>query len=143
MNQPPPLPDTLPQDLRDFIECRADSATIANGPVAWVQLPDAASGILGKAAPELTITPGEPAGTATLRVKIGFMSVTLPTAVVDGKLTIDTSKLPFWAPSSVKGDVALFVDGLNEWLASNGKALAAPTFGDAGMTLTKVPLPAA
>lgn len=141
MNQPPPLPDSLPQDLRDFIECRSDSATIANGPVTWVQLPDAATGLLGKAAPELTVTPGEAVGTATLRVKIGFMSVTLPTSVAGGRLAIDTSKLPFWAPSSVKGDVASFVDGLNEWLASNGKALAEPTFGNEGMTLTKVPLP--
>src|SRR5688572_27900707 len=131
MSQPPPLPASLPQELRDFIECRSDSTTIANGPVAWVVLPDAATGILGKAAPELTITPGEPVGTATLRVKLGFMSVSLPTAVVDGKLAIDTSKLPFWA-GSVKGDVASFVDGLNEWLASNGKLLAAPTFGDEG-----------
>ena len=141
MNQPPPLPASLPQDLRDFIECRADAATIANGPVTWVELPDAATGLLGKAAPELTVTPGEDAGTATLRIKIGFMSVTLPTSVVGGKLTIDTTKLPFWAPSSVKGDVASFVDSLNDWLAANGKALAPPTFSDIGMTLTKVPLP--
>ena len=141
MNQPPPLPDSLPQDLRDFIECRSDSATIANGPVTWVELPDAATGLLGKAPPELTVTPGEEAGTATLRVKIGFMSVTLPTSVAGGKLAIDTSKLPFWAPSSVKGDVMSFVDGLNDWLAANGKALAPPTFSDAGMTLTKEPLP--
>jgi len=140
-SQPPPLPDSLPQDLRDFIECRSDSTTIENGPVTWVQLPDAATGLLGKAAPELTITPGQVAGTASLKVKIGFMSITLPTTVAGGKLAIDTSKLPFWAPSSVRGDVASFVDGLNDWLAANGKALAPPTFDDAGMMLTKVPLP--
>jgi hypothetical protein len=140
MDQPPPLPASLPQDLRDFIECRSDTATIANGPVTWVQLPDAATGILGKAPPELTITPGQDAGTASLRVKIGFMSVTLPTSVIGGKLAIDASRLPFWAPSSVKDDVASFVDSLNEWLAANGKALAPPTFSDAGMTLTKVPV---
>ncbi len=140
-SQPPPLPDSLPQDLRDFIECRSDSAAIANGPVTWVQLPDAATGLLGKAPPELTIKPGQAPGTASLKVKIGFMSITLPTTVTGGKLAIDTSKLPFWAPSSVKDDVATFVDGLNDWLAANGKALAPPTFDDAGMTLTKVPLP--
>ncbi len=67
--------------------------------------------------------------------------MTLPTSVAGGQLAIDTSKLPFWAPSSVKGDVASFVDSLNDWLAANGKALAPPTFSDAGMTLTKVPLP--
>src|SRR5687767_4228351 len=142
MSQPPPLPASLPQELRDFIECRSDSTTIANGPVTWVELPDAATGLLGKAAPELTVTPGEAPGTATLRIKIGFVSVTLPTSVADGKLAIDTSKLPFWAPSSVKGDVASFVDSLNAWLAANGMALAPPAFSDAGMTLTKVPLSA-
>jgi hypothetical protein len=141
MHEPPPLPAGLPQDLRDFIECRSDSATIGNGPVTWVDVPDAATGLLGKAPPELTVTPGEDAGTATLRVKIGFVSVTLPTSVAGGKLAIDTSKLPFWAPSSVKGDVASFVDSLNDWLAANGRRLAPPTFSDAGMTLTKVALP--
>jgi hypothetical protein len=110
-------------------------------PVGYRHHRQRATGILGKAPPELTITPGQDAGTASLRVKIGFMSVTLPTSVIGGKLAIDASRLPFWAPSSVKDDVASFVDSLNEWLAANGKALAPPTFSDAGMTLTKVPVP--
>ena len=30
------LPPNLPEDLRAFLECTGDVATIANGPVAWV-----------------------------------------------------------------------------------------------------------
>jgi len=139
MTQPPPLPPELPADLRDFIECRSQTVTIANGPMTWVRLPEAASGFMaGGSGPVLTVRPGDAPGTALLSVKLGFLSAALPAAVVDGKLVIETSKLPFWAPGSVRADITAFVDSLNSWLAENGYALAAPTFDDGGMTLTKV-----
>lgn len=141
MSQPPPLPPELPDDLRDFIECRSASVTIADGPMAWVRLPDAASGFLGRdTRPVLTVRPGRTPGTADLSVKLGFLSASLPAAVVDGRLVIETSRLPFWAPASVADDIAAFVDSLNGWLASNGHELGVPTFDGGGMTLTKVPL---
>ena len=72
------------------------------------------------------------------RVTAGWMAATLPAAIVDGRLSIDTSKLPMLAPRSIAADIQRFVEGLNGRLAANGKALAAPAFGPSGMTLTKV-----
>ena len=136
-----PLPDGLPEDLRDFLECRTASATIANGPIEWVQLPDAATSFLGGAKkPELTVRPGAAPDVAILDIKVGFLSVSLPASVADGKLSVDTSKLPFWAPGSVKTDVAAVVNGINQRLASHGMGLGSPVIGPDGLTLSKVPL---
>lgn len=136
------LPPSLPEDLRAFLECRADRATIRNGPVTWVEIPAGARGMLGGAAhPELTVTPGPVAGTAYLQVKAGWVSAKLPAMVSGGQLKVDTSKLPFLAPGSVKADIQRFVGELNARLAANGKALGDPTFGPEGMTLTKVDAP--
>ena len=131
----------LPDDLRAFVECTADTATIRNGPVTWVEIPSNLRGMLGGAkSPELKVSPGSAPGTAIIAVKAGWVSATLPAAVVGGKLSVDTSKLPFLAPASIGRDIKRFVDELNGRLAANGKALGVPTFGADGMTLTKVPL---
>jgi len=133
------LPPNLPEDLRAFLECRADRATIASGPVEWVEIPPNVRGMLGGATrPELTVTPGPAPATAFLQVKVGWVSATLPAMVRDGKLAVDTSKLPFLAPRSIATDIQRFVSELNGRLAANGKALGEPTFGPEGMTLTKV-----
>ena len=135
------LPPNLPEDLRAFLECRADRATIANGPVDWIEIPPNVRGMLGGASrPELAIRPGPAPATAFLTVKAGWVSATLPARVRGGKLAIDTSKLPFLAPASIKRETQRFVDELNARLAANGKALGDPTFGPEGMTLTKVDL---
>ncbi|HET9852354.1 MAG TPA: hypothetical protein VFP56_07595 [Candidatus Limnocylindrales bacterium] len=133
------LPASLPEDLRAFLDCRADRATIANGPVEWIEIPPNVRGMLGGASrPELTITPGPAPATAFLTVKAGWVSAKLPAMVRGGKLAIDTSKLPFLAPASIKHEIQRFVDELNARLAANGKVLGDPTFGPEGMTLTKV-----
>jgi len=133
------LPPNLPADLRAFLECTSDVATIANGPIEWVEIPANVRGLLGGASqPELEITPGAGPSSALLRVRAGWVSATFPASVVDGRLAIDTSRLPMLAPASIANDIRRFVDALNGRLAANGKALAAPSFGADGMTLTKV-----
>ena len=133
------LPPNLPADLRAFVECTGDRATIANGPVEWVDIPPNVRGMLGGAVrPELTVVAGRAPGTAVITVKAGWVSATLPASVVDGHLRIDTSKLPFLAPRSIATGIQGFVSALNGRLAANGKALAEPTFGPDGMTLRKV-----
>ena len=135
------LPANLPEDLRAFLECRGDRATIANGPVDWVEIPANVRGMLGGASrPELSVKPGPSPTTAVVTVKAGWVSATLPASVTGGKLAIDTSKLPFLAPRSIATQIQQFVNELNGRLASNGKALGEPAFGPEGMTLTKVPL---
>jgi hypothetical protein len=136
------LPASVPPDLRVFLDCKADAATIANGPVTWVEIPPQARGMFGGAThPELQVTPGQAPSTAILRISAGWVSATLPASVVDGRLAIDTSKLPFLAPASIGIEIRRFVDAINARLAANGKALAEPTFGPEGMTLRKVDRP--
>lgn len=133
------LPPNLPEDLRAFLECTGDRATIANGPVEWVDIPANVRGMLGGAArPDLTVVQGQKPGTAVLTVKAGWVSATLTATIANGKLAIDTSKLPFLAPRSIAAGIQAFVTALNGRLATNGKALGEPEFGPAGMTLTKV-----
>lgn len=133
------LPASVPAELRAFIECTADAATIANGPVTWVEIPRNARGMLGGAVhPELQAAPGATPSTAILRISAGWVSATLPASVVDGRLAVDTSKLPFLAPPAIAIEIRRFVEAINARLAANGKALGEPTFGPEGMTLRKV-----
>jgi hypothetical protein len=137
------LPPNLPADLRAFVECTGDRASIANGPLDWAEIPANLRGMLGGAArPVLTVVPGKTPGAAVITVKAGWVSATLSASVVDGRLSIDTSKLPFLAPKSIATGIQDFVAALNARLASNGKALGEPSFSAAGMTLTKVDAPA-
>ena len=133
------LPPNLPADLRAFLDCTGDVATIANGPIEWVEIPANVRGLLGGAArPELQVSPGPTPSSAILKVRAGWVSATLPAAVVDGRLRVDTSKLPMLAPGSIATEIRRFVDALNGRLAANGKALAPPSFNADGMTLTKI-----
>ena len=135
------LPQNLPADMRAFLDCTGDVATIANGPIEWVEIPANIRGMLGGVPrPELQVTPGLAPSSALLRVKAGWVSATLTASVVDGRLTIDTSKLPILAPASIAREIRRFAEALNGRLAANGKALAPPTFGAEGMTLRKVDL---
>jgi hypothetical protein len=136
------LPAGVPADLRAFLECTADSASIANGPVTWVEIPPQARGMFGGAThPELKVSPGTAPSTAILRISAGWVSATLPASVVDGRLAVDTSKLPFLAPPSIAIEIRRFVEAINGRLAANGKALGEPIFGPEGMTLRKVDRP--
>jgi hypothetical protein len=132
------LPPELPDDLRAFLECRADRASLANGPVTWVRIPPGARGLVGEGPPVLQILPGSTSTSATLRLSLGWLKVALPAAVTDGRLVIDTSKLPLLTPGSVKKEIQRFVDDLNDRLAGHGKQLGPPEFSPSGMTLSKV-----
>lgn len=132
------LPPELPDDLRDFLECRGDRATLVNGPVTWVAIPPGARSLVGDGPPVLEIEPGSTPTSATLRLALGWLKVALPAAVIDGRLVIDTRKLPFLTPGSVKAEIQRFVDDLNGRLEAHGKQLGPPEFPPGGMTLTKV-----
>jgi hypothetical protein len=139
--KPPELPVEVPADLRDFVECRATSVTVRDGPQAWVTLPDQATGFVPKGSkPELRITPGSAAGSATVEVRVAFVAVRLSATVTAGRLSIDTSALPWWAPASIRTEVASWVEQLNAWFTSNGNGLSPPEFGSGEVTLRKVPL---
>ena len=132
------LPPELPEDLRAFLECRAEQATLTNGPVTWVRIPTGARGLVGEGPPVLEVVPGSTPTSATLRLSLGWLKVALPAAVSDGRLVIDTGKLPFLTPGGVKQEIQRFVDDLNDRLAGHGKQLGPPAFSPSGMTLSKV-----
>ena len=132
------LPPELPDDLRAFLECRADRASLANGPVMWIRIPPGARGLVGGGPPVLEVVPGPTPTSATLRLSIGWLKVALPAAVSEGRLVIDTSKLPMLTPGSVAMEIQRFVDDLNERLAAHGKQLGPPAFSPGGMTLSKI-----
>lgn len=134
------IASSLPEDLRAFLDCTVDTATIRNGPIEWLEIPSNVRAMLGGKSPELTIVQGGTPGSAVLTIRAGWIGATLPAAVVGGKLSIDTSKLPFLAPASIKRDILRFVDELNGRLAANGKGLGEPVIGPDGMTLSKMPL---
>ena len=136
------LPPNLPADLRAFLDCAADVATLANGPIEWVEIPANVRAMLGGVSQaELEVAPGPRPSSALLTVRAGWASATLVASIVDGVLTIDTSKLPMLAPRSIATGIEQFVNALNDRLAANGKVLAPPSFGAGGMTLRKVERP--
>ena len=135
------LPPNVPDELRAFVECRVDVTTIANGPLTWVEIPSGAKAFLGRdAGASIHARPGPSPDSAILDVAVGSIKVALPASVVGGKLAIDTRKLPFWAPGSIKREISAFVDALNAQLQANGKALGPPRIDANGLTLTKVAL---
>jgi hypothetical protein len=140
--KPPELPPNLPQDLRDFVECRSTSVTIKDGPQAWVAVPDGVKGYLApNAAPELRIEPGPSPEAMTIKVGLGVFSVSLPATIREGRLSIDTKALPWLAPASIGTGITSYVESLNAWFAANGKGLASPEFGPGEVVLRLVDLP--
>ena len=132
------LPPELPDDLRAFLECRVERAILTNGPVTWVRLPPSARGLVGDGPPVLEVVPGSTPTSAMLRLSLGWLKVALPAAVSEGRLVIDTGKLPMLTPGSVAREIQRFVDDLNDRLAAHGKQLGPPAFSQSGMTLTKI-----
>jgi hypothetical protein len=128
--KPPQIPDTAPQALKDFIDCRADSYAFADGPLEFLEM---------QPKPKVAFTPGSTPDTATLAITVMGFTLKLPAAIRAGQLSIDTSG-QWLMPGKVATDVKRFTDDLNGWFASNGKQLSSPAFGPDGMTLTKVPL---
>jgi hypothetical protein len=131
--QPPQLPDTAPQELKDFIACKSASVTLG-GTIDW--LPGMPVN------PDFNVTPGSTPNKATITVTIGAppfgATYELPAEVADGSLKIDTSQLDVGGPS-----IDSFVNDLNAWLKFNGQCLGPAKVRDGKVTLTKQPCPPA
>src|SRR3954447_17722220 len=127
----PELPEGTPDHIRKFVECTSDKVELKVGNAEWLRLdisPDAKflqpKGQKEKVDVELT------AGGMTL--------ATVPVAVVDGKLSVDTSKWPELLPG--KDGVDKWVRDLNDWMASRKKKLGGLTVKAGNVVLTKVAL---
>lgn len=132
----PKLPDSAPLELRAFIACKRSSVTIGNGPLNWLPLPPELQDL---PVPDLTITPGPTAGTATLNVGFGMLSIDLPATITNGQLSVDSSGLPD-VLSGAAQPIADWLRQLNDWLKHMGQQFAPPTVADGSVTLVKEPI---
>jgi hypothetical protein len=131
--QAPPLPADVPKDIRDFVECRTTTLSLANGKLDWV------TGLPGGIKPEMTIVPGDEPGTATIQLKVAGIPLSLPASITDGVLAIDGTGIAM-LDADIAARLQAFVSNLNRWLAANGKGFGAPTFQDGTIGLSKVAL---
>lgn len=139
-SKPPKLPGKRPPKknkeatakynaLVHFINCIGMTVTLKPGKVDWLGL---------DVEPDATFEEDKTKpGTVNIKVDLGLGKfgepITLPASVKNGKLDVDTSKLP-----AGKDDVKEFVDGLNEWVEVNDYKFGPPTIKDGALTLTKV-----
>ena len=109
------LPPNLPEDLRAFLECTGDAATIANGPVDLGRDPAGARGLLGGAAhPELQVTPGSSPGPRPARQgRLGRRRRSRRRSSTGGS-SIDTLEAADAGPGIGQGtEIQRFVETLN------------------------------
>lgn len=142
--QPPKLPEDpkdpkapkVPQELRDFVDCKGTSATLSSGKIDWLDLP-------GGIKPDVKIEKGEKEGTfkITASIDVGIkVDFEMPAEVKDGKLVLDTSKVPGKIPGvgNPKKSVDDWVKKLNDWMAHNKNKFGDATLKGGKLTLTKV-----
>src|SRR5262245_31126328 len=112
--QPPKVPNSAPQSLKDFVACKVDDVELDPAQAGWIPKPKNAPDVK----PTVTVTPGDTPNSANVRVGFGeYIGLTLPVSVSDGHLHVDTS----WVPGT--DGVDKWVNDLNNFLDSEGKAL--------------------
>ena len=121
----PQLPANVPQDLRDFFECRSTSATFTNGPQQW-----------HKDGPSIAILPGKTPASAKLDTPFGQFDA----KITGGQLTVDWGKFAMadgFAGVDI-GAITKQIDEINAWFRKNGYKWGPPTFDGDKVTLTKL-----
>ena len=123
----------LPEDLRAFLECTADTATIRNGPVTWVEIPAERPGACSAArAPSCTVTPGPPR-TALLKIKAGWIGGDTAGGGRRRQAFGRHLEAAVPRPASIATEIQpVRRREFNARLAANGKALGAPSIGPTG-----------
>ena len=113
----PQLPPEAPEDLRDFLECKSAKVALKDGNLSWLPLPPEIKDFVPEGAkPDLAIEPGATPGTASIKVSLGPISLSLPASVSGGQLTVDTSDpaqdvAPAWFPGGTALAFVRDVDG--------------------------------
>jgi hypothetical protein len=139
----PQLPPEAPEDLRDFLECKSAKVTLKDGNLSWLPLPPEIKDFVPEGAkPDLAIEPGATPGTASIKVSLGPISLSLPASVSGGQLTVDTSDPGMFTPQKLVDGINQAVKDINDWFKHNGKGFGKPVFGNKEVTLTKVDLAA-
>ena len=126
--------------MRDFIDCKAASVTIAKGKLTWLDLPEDSPD------PDISVEPGAKPGTATINIGVfGLTVASIPASIdANGQLAVDTSALPnIDLLKGAKDALDAWVRDLNAWLTFNKKRLKPAVIQNGGVTLTKEDIPAA
>lgn len=129
--KPPDLPKGAPKELVDFVDCKADSYTIAPGKIGW--LPKEG---IGEYLPDPEVSFAEDPnkkGTFNVSVTLG-KKFTFPGTIKDGKLEVDSSTAPL---DKIKQGIDNWVKNLNDWLEAKGRKLEGATIKDGKLTVTK------
>lgn len=118
MPKPAKLPNGAPKSLRDFVACTTQSVTLDTDSLGWIPTPP---GVPKALTPDVTVTAGAKAGTATITVGYGeFISMDLPASIgPNGELQVDASSIGFGIGPKIDKWVAQF----NATLKANGNQL--------------------
>lgn len=114
---PPPLPAGAPDDLRAFVAGTRDEVELAPGRAAWLPVP----GGLGRFAPKPTVAfPAD----GEVVVRWGPARLTLELRVRDGRLSVDTSRVPGFL--GLVGPIERWVADLDAHAAAQGRRFLPP-----------------
>ncbi|MDP1795293.1 MAG: hypothetical protein Q8K63_14240, partial [Acidimicrobiales bacterium] len=133
--KPPKLPDSAPQDLKDFVACARLDLQLDPARTDWLPRPP---GVPDAVAPSVTVTPSStPGATNAVDVAVGwgFVSIHLPVSVVEGTLRIDTADLPDLG--GLKSNIDNWTTSINNWMRANGKELSGLDLRNGKVHLTK------
>src|SRR5262245_12196364 len=97
--QAPQIPDSAPQDVKEFFSCKSLKLEWQKGPVTWLGLP---------VTPDVSFDAGTGKGKVNINVTIGVepfaMTFTLPASVnAKGELKVDTSNIPDLSSFGIDG----------------------------------------
>ena len=129
--KPPKLPKDAPKPIKDFLEGKASSVTLAPGKITWLPKPKAVSD-----APNPTVTFTAKPGSDVVTASAGYgpASIDLEVSVVDGRLKVDGGMGA--KVLGLSGDIDKWVKDVNAWLKHKGLVLQTPVVKDGSLVLT-------
>jgi hypothetical protein len=128
---PARLPAQAPDALRRFVSCATESVNLDLTDVGWLPKPEGAPDFL---TPSASVEDGWTPQRATIEIGYGeFLSMEVPTSIVDGQLVVDASNLAF----GIGDGVTKWVDAFNATLAAHGKQLDRLDVRGGELVLTK------
>lgn len=124
------LPDDAPQGLREFVACRRMSVVVDVTDSSWLPAPP---GLPDGSEPDVELEPGPTATSGTVSIGWGFVRMSLPVHIEDGRLVVEAGDLPF----GIGPEIDRWTDRLNATLAANDKALDGFQVDGDRLTITK------
>lgn len=128
----PKLPKGAPQELKDFVSCKALQVDLQLGEIEWLPKPPVDVDL---PKPTVSAAAGATPNSATVTVTWGFISIELPVSITDGQLAVDTTNVS--AFPGIGSSIDDWVREFNATMRANGKRLAGFTLNGNQLRLTK------